>query len=90
VGILHIARLPEAEYEAIRDFVHRHPTHTYDKWLKFQAQEIDEWKRGDGNMVVLVDINFDEITRYCRDTGARRDVHLLKAVATAKAVGKFK
>ena len=39
---------------------------------------------------VFVDVSVDNISRYCRETGARCDVHVLKAIAFAKGTGKFK
>ncbi len=83
------ARIAEADHDSIRNIVHNYPAATYDKWLYLQSQEVADWE-GKGHEVVLVDISVDDISHYCRETGARCDVHVLKAIAFAKGTGKFK
>ncbi|HXW23424.1 MAG TPA: hypothetical protein VEK73_01665 [Xanthobacteraceae bacterium] len=85
----YLPRLSEADHDALRDQVHRYPAGSYDVWLKLQAEEIADWET-DGGKVILVDVSADDFARYCRDTGARRDIHTLRGIAAAKGTQKFK
>jgi hypothetical protein len=89
VGTRYLPRITAEHHESFIRLVHGYPSYSYDKWLQFRAQEIADWE-SEGGEVILVDISPDEFTRYCRDTGASRDLHSLRAIAAAKGVGKFK
>ena len=89
MGTLYLPKITATNHDTLRNFIHNYPAHSYDEWLKLQAKEIADWKSSGGE-VVLVDLSADDFIRYTRQTGARADVHLLKAVATAKGIRKFK
>ena len=82
-------RVTEPDHQVFIGLVHNYPSYSYDKWLKFRAQEVDNY-RSEGVEVVEVDVTPDEFPRYCRETGARADLSTLRGVATAKGLGKFK
>ncbi|MGB3283156.1 MAG: hypothetical protein WBA60_09770 [Methylovirgula sp.] len=81
--------ITEDDHHIFINEVHNYPSYSYDKWLQFRAKELDEW-RDEGLEVIEIDVTPDDFARYCRDTGARRDLSTLRAVAAAKGTGKFK
>jgi hypothetical protein len=89
MSTVYAARVTENDHQVFINIVQNYPSYSYDKWLKFRAQEVDEW-RAEGIEVVEVDVTPDDFTRYCRDTGARPNLNTFRAIATAKAIGKFK
>jgi hypothetical protein len=89
MAILYLPRITESDHNAIYGFINNHPAHSYDKWLYLQDKESADWE-GRGGEVILVDCSADDFIRYARETGARNDIHILKAVAFAKGIGKFK
>ncbi len=89
MGTRYLPRVTAKDHEAFRNLVHAYPAGSYDKWLQFQAKEIADWEAS-GGKVVLIDVSTDEFTRYCRDTGARHDIHTFRGVSAAKGIGKFK
>lgn len=82
-------RVTEADHDIFAGLVHNYPTYSYDKWLKFRAQEADK-RRAQGLEVIEVDVTPDEFSRYCQSTGARGDISTLRMLATLKGHGKFK
>ncbi len=87
--VLYLPKITSSDHDTLRNFIHNYPANTYDEWLKLQAKEIADWEASGGE-AILVDLSADDFIRYARQTGARTDIHLLKAVATAKGTGKFK
>ncbi len=82
-------RVTEDDHQIFIDTVHNYPSYSYDKWLQFRSRELHEWTT-ENLEVVNVDVTPDDLTRYCRDTGARADLSTLRALAAAKGTGKFK
>jgi hypothetical protein len=89
MATLYLPRITAAQHEIFRNFVQFYPTHTYKRWLEFQAKEIADWE-ADGGEVILVDVSPDEFLRYCHGAGACADIHTLRGVAFVKGTGKFR
>jgi hypothetical protein len=83
MSTLFLPRITAADHDILSNFIHNYPADSYDKWLYLQTKEAAEWE-GSGGKVVFVDLSADDFINYARQTGARADVHLLKAVAFAK------
>jgi hypothetical protein len=84
----YLARVTAADHEELRRLVDNYPAESYEKWLFLQSKEIGNWERS-GWRVVLIDVSADDFLRYCRDTRASPNFHTFRAIASAKAIGKF-
>ena len=91
MATLYLPKIAEADHDTLRNFIKHYPANSYDKWLYLQSKQIANWESGGTeHKVVLVELCADDFIRYQRETGARADVNLLTAVASAKGTGKFK
>ena len=84
----YLPRIAATDHEVLRHLVEGYPAESYEKWLFLQAKEIANWKRS-GWEVILIDVSADDFVRYCRETGATRNFHTFRGIASAKAIGKF-
>jgi len=84
----YLPRVTAADHEALRRLVDNYPADSYEKWLYLQAKEIANWQKSRWR-VILIDVSADDFVRYCRDTGASRNYHTFRGIASAKAIGKF-
>jgi hypothetical protein len=84
----YLPRVTAADHEILRRVVGNYPADSYDKWLYLQAKEIANWQRS-GWEVILIDVSADDFLRYCRETTASPNFHTFRAIASAKAIGKF-
>ena len=84
----YLSRVTAADHEVLRRSVDNYPADTYEKWLDLQAKEIANWRRS-GWDVVMIDVSADDFVRYCRETRASPNFHTFRAIASAKAIGKF-
>ncbi|WP_166142451.1 cobalamin B12-binding domain-containing protein [Methylosinus sp. RM1] len=84
----YLPRVTAADHELLRHSVDNYPADTHDKWLRLQAKEIANW-RASGWDVVMIDVSAEDFARYCRETRASPNFHTFRAIASAKAIGKF-
>jgi hypothetical protein len=84
----YLPRVTATAHEDLRRLVDNYPANSYEKWLSLQEKEIANWQRS-GWDVVLIDVTADDFVRYCKDTGASPNFHTFRAIASAKAIGKF-
>jgi bifunctional ADP-heptose synthase (sugar kinase/adenylyltransferase) len=84
----YLPRVTATDHEALRHLVDNYPADSYEKWLYLQAKEIANWQRS-GWEVILIDVSADDFVRYCRETKASPNFHTFRAIASAKAIGKF-
>ncbi|MGA9602410.1 MAG: hypothetical protein WBS22_19560 [Methylocystis sp.] len=85
----YLPRVTAADHEVLRRVVGNYPADSYEKWLYLQAREIANWQRS-GWEVILIDVGADDFVRYCKETTASPNFHTFRAIASAKAIGKFK
>jgi hypothetical protein len=85
----YLPRVTAADHEVLRRMVGNYPADSYEKWLYLQAKEIANWQRS-GWEVILIDVGADDFVRYCKETTASPNFHTFRAIASAKAIGKFK
>ena len=84
----YLPRVAAMDHEVLRRVVDNYPADSYEKWLHLQSKEIANWRRS-GWEVVLIDVGAEDFARYCQETGASPNFHTFRAIASAKAIGKF-
>jgi hypothetical protein len=84
----YLCRITAEDHEALRFSVTNFPTDSHEKWLQFQRKEIANWEKS-GWRVILIDVSAEDFVRYCRETAASSNFHTFRAIASAKAIGKF-
>jgi hypothetical protein len=84
----YLPRVTAMDHETLRRVVDNYPADTYEKWLRLQSKEIANWQRS-GWEVVMIDVSAEDFARYCRETRASPNFHTFRAIASAKAIGKF-
>jgi len=82
----YLARINEVDYELIRGILNDDLPSVYEVWLKFQEKgETDIERRG--HAVEHIDIDADELARYCGAHGGHRSRHGLLHFVIKKSEG---
>jgi TRAP-type C4-dicarboxylate transport system substrate-binding protein len=85
---IYFPQISKQDHEILKNKMHPYQADSYDQWLTSQANAISGWKAGGGE-VIMVGLTSGDFERYAKETGARFDANLFKAVAAVKGHGKL-